>query len=103
MATYDQKLEPIEPAAERPAAEQNDATPWGNSAPLALIAFAVTTFMVSLINANVVSVGTLGFVFGVALMFGGLTQLIAGIIELRNGKTFGGVLFSGWGWCDMLE
>ena len=97
MATYDQKLEPIEPAAERPAAAQVGATPWGNSAPLALIAFAVTTFMVSLINANVVSIGTLGFVFGVALMFGGLTQLIAGIIELRNGKTFGGVLFSGFG------
>ncbi len=97
MATYDQKLEPIEPAAERPAGAAVSATPWGNSAPLALIAFAVTTFMVSLINANVVSIGTLGFVFGVALMFGGLTQLIAGIIELRNGKTFGGVLFSGFG------
>jgi uncharacterized protein len=96
MAQYDQKLEPIEPAAERPAGAQTTPTPWGNSAPLALIAFAVTTFMVSLINANVVNVGTLGFVFGVALMFGGLTQLIAGIIELRNGKTFGG-LFSGFG------
>ena len=97
MATYDQKLEPIEPAAERPASAQVSSTPWGNSAPLALIAFAVTTFMISMVNANAVNVGTEGFVFGVALMFGGLTQLIAGIIELRNGKTFGGVLFAGWG------
>jgi len=97
MAAFNQQIEPTELAAERPASAQAPATPWGNSAPLALIAFAVTTFMVSLINANVVNVGALGFVFGVALMFGGLTQLIAGVIELRNGKTFGGVLFSGFG------
>ena len=36
-------------------------------------------------------------VVGVALMFGGLTQLIAGVIQLRVGKTFSGVLFSGFG------
>lgn len=36
-------------------------------------------------------------VFGVALMFGGVTQLIAGLIVLRGGNTFGGVLFSGFG------
>ena len=35
--------------------------------------------------------------FGVALMFGGITQLIAGIIQLRVGNTFAGVLFSGFG------
>ena len=32
-----------------------------------------------------------------ALMFGGLTQVIAGIIQLRTGKTFSGVLFTGFG------
>lgn len=36
-------------------------------------------------------------VFGVALMFGGVTQLIAGIIQFRTGNTFGGVLFSTFG------
>jgi uncharacterized protein len=70
---------------------------WGNSAPLALLAFAVTTFMLSMINANAVSIGTLPAVFGVALMFGGLAQLIAGLIQLRTGNTFSGVLFSGFG------
>ena len=70
---------------------------WGNSAPLALLAFAVTTFMLSMINANAVSIGTLPVVFGVALMFGGLAQLIAGLIQLRTGNTFSGVLFSGFG------
>ncbi len=73
------------------------ALDWGNSAPLALLAFAVTTFMLSMINANAVSIGTLPVVFGVALMFGGLAQLIAGLIQLRTGNTFSGVLFSGFG------
>ncbi len=70
---------------------------WGNSAPLALFAFAVTTFMLSMVNAGAINKGVEPVVFGVALMFGGLTQLIAGIIQLRVGNTFAGVLFSGFG------
>ena len=70
---------------------------WGNSAPLALLAFAVTTFMLSMINANAVSVAATPVVFAVALMFGGLAQLIAGLIQLRTGNTFSGVLFAGFG------
>ena len=75
---------------------------WGNSAPLALLAFAVTTFMLSMVNADAIAKGVEPVVFGVALMFGGLTQLIAGIIQLRVGNTFAGVLFSGFGafWCS---
>jgi uncharacterized protein len=85
-------------------AELNGAPPeraksleWGNSAPLALLAFAVTTLMLSIVNANAISAGVLPAVFGVALMFGGLTQLLAGIIQLRTGNTFSGVLFTGFG------
>jgi uncharacterized protein len=50
---------------------------WGNSAPLALAAFAVTTFMLSMTNANLISPAVKPVVFAVALMFGGLTQVIA--------------------------
>ncbi len=70
---------------------------WGNSAPLALLAFAVPTFMLSMINANAVSAGVEPVVFAVALMSGGIVALIAGIIQLRTGNTFAGVLFSGFG------
>jgi len=80
------------PSAPHPAAPQ-----WGNSAPLALAAFAVTTFLLSWVNAGFVAKGAEPVVFGVALTFGGLTQLIAGIIQLRTGKTFAGVLFSTFG------
>ena len=70
---------------------------WGNSAPLALSGFAVTTFMLSMVNAKFVNAGVEPVVFGVALMFGGLAQLIAGTIQFRIGNTFGGVLFSAYG------
>jgi succinate-acetate transporter protein len=70
---------------------------WGNSAPLALLAFGVPTFMLSMINANAVAVGVTPVVFGVALMCGGITAAIAGIIQLRTGNTFSGVLFCGFG------
>jgi succinate-acetate transporter protein len=73
------------------------ALQWGNSAPLALLAFATTTFMLSMVNANWISAGVQPVVFGVALMFGGVTQLIAGLIQLRTGNTFSGVLFCGFG------
>ena len=85
---------PSELAGAQPPATTLD---WGNSAPLALFAFAVTTFMLSMVNADAIAKGVEPAVFGVALMFGGLTQLIAGIIQLRVGNTFAGVLFSGFG------
>ncbi len=70
---------------------------WGNSAPLALASFALTTFMLSMVNAGLVNIAVTPVVFGVALMLGGMTQLIAGIIQFRSGNTFGGVLFSTFG------
>ncbi len=95
MASTDQHLDHprVVPAAPPPAA----AVAWGNSAPLALAAFALTTFMLSMVNAGLVNAGVEPVVFGVALMFGGVTQLIAGVIQFRTGNTFGGVLFSTFG------
>ena len=95
MASVNQEPVTARPAAAQPAPA--GATGWGNSAPLALAGFATTTFMLSLINANIVPLATAPVVFAVAFMFGGLAQLIAGIICLRNGNVFAGVLFGGFG------
>src|SRR5436305_9176080 len=67
--------------------------------PLGLAGFALTTFMLSMINANLVSgpVTDLPIVFGVALAYGGIAQLIAGIWEFRTGNTFGAVAFCSFG------
>ena len=50
--------------------------------------------MLSLINAKAVTATVAPVVFSVGLIFGGTTQLIGGLIQLRNGNTFQGVLFS---------
>jgi succinate-acetate transporter protein len=96
MTSVDRDL--LHPAA-KPAGQGPSlaAGGWGNSAPLGLAAFAVTTFMLSMINAKLMPAEITPVVFGVALMYGGVAQLIAGVIQFRTGNTFTGVLFSTFG------
>ena len=97
MASIDHGTQPVAASSPAPVPAPASAVAWGNSAPLALAGFATTTFMLSMINANLVSIGTLPVVFAVAFAFGGLAQLIGGVIQLRMGNTFGGMLFTGYG------
>jgi len=53
--------------------------------------------MLSMINAKLMPAAITPVVFGVALMYGGIAQLIAGVIQFRTGNTFTGVLFSTFG------
>jgi len=68
-----------------------------NPGPLGLAAFAATTFMLSVLNADIVSLGGLGGVLAVALAYGGIVQVLAGMWEFRAGNTFGAVAFSSYG------
>ena len=98
MASIDHGTQPAAASSPAPGGPAPaSAVAWGNSAPLALAGFATTTFMLSMINANLVNIGTLPVVFAVAFAFGGLAQLIGGVIQLRMGNTFGGMLFTGYG------
>jgi uncharacterized protein len=65
--------------------------------PLGLAAFATTTFALSMINADLVSAGALPMVAALALAYGGIAQLVAGIWEFRTGNTFGAVAFCSFG------
>jgi hypothetical protein len=65
--------------------------------PLGLAAFAGTTFVLSLINSNLVSAKGIGAVLALALAYGGITQLLAGMWEFRTGNTFGAVAFASFG------
>jgi uncharacterized protein len=65
--------------------------------PLGLAAFALTTFVLSMFNAGLVGEGGEPIVFGVALAYGGLAQLLAGMWEFRTGNTFGAVAFTSYG------
>jgi succinate-acetate transporter protein len=66
--------------------------------PLGLAAFALTTFVLSCFNANIVGDARLeAVVLPLALFYGGLTQLLAGMWEFRTGNTFGALAFSSYG------
>ncbi len=66
-----------------------------NPAPLGLSAFALTTFVLSAANANLIAAPNM--VLGLALFYGGLVQLVAGVQEFRTGNTFGATAFCSYG------
>jgi succinate-acetate transporter protein len=66
-------------------------------APLGLAAFAATTFMLSMFNAGFMGKSLEPIVLGMALAYGGLAQLLAGMWEMRTGNTFGAVAFTSYG------
>ncbi len=72
-------------------------TALGNPAPLGLIGFGLTTVILSLVNAGVLPQAGEAVVIPLALAYGGLIQLIAGILEFRTGNTFGVVAFLSYG------
>jgi uncharacterized protein len=80
-------------AEERPAASAA-ALPVADPAPLGLAAFALTTFMLSGHNANFIP--DIAWV-GLALFYGGLVQITAGMWEFRNRNAFGSTAFSTYG------
>jgi uncharacterized protein len=66
-------------------------------APLGLGAFALTTFLLSLVNAGVMAAATEPVVLGVALAYGGVAQMLAGMWEFRKGNVFGATVFTSYG------
>jgi len=65
--------------------------------PLGLAAFAMTTFVLSMFNAGLVGSGGEPIVYGLALAYGGVAQLLAGMWEFRTGNTFGATAFTSFG------
>ena len=70
---------------------------FANPAPLGLVGFGFTTVILSLINASVLPKGGEQVVLPLAFVFGGLIQMLAGLMEFRCGNTFGTVAFLSYG------
>ncbi|MBX6351539.1 MAG: acetate uptake transporter [Clostridia bacterium] len=68
-----------------------------NPAPLGLAGFAFTTWMLSMINAGWYTADDIGLVLALAFAYGGLAQLVAGVLEYPRGNTFGTVAFFSYG------
>ena len=66
-------------------------------APLGLAGFALTTFVLSMFNSGLVSDKGEPIVLGLALAYGGLAQLLAGMWEFKNNNTFGATAFTSFG------
>ncbi|TPG43760.1 transcriptional regulator [Sphingomonas koreensis] len=68
-----------------------------NPAALGLVAFGLTTVLLSLVNAGLLPAGGEPVVIPLALSFGGLMQIVAGICEFRLRNTFGMTAFLSYG------
>jgi succinate-acetate transporter protein len=80
------------------ATERVESAAVANPGPLGLSAFALTTFVLSSTNAQLIPPASgLAIVIGVALFYGGIAQLLAGMWEFRTGNTFGATAFTSYG------
>ena len=70
-----------------------DAT--SNPAPLGLFAFGMTTVLLNFHNAGFYELGSM--ILAMGLFYGGLAQVIAGIMEWKKGNTFGTTAFLSFG------
>jgi len=66
-----------------------------NPAPLGLLGFGMTTVLLNLHNAGLFPLDTMILAMGLA--YGGLAQVIVGIMEFKKGNTFGTVAFTSYG------
>lgn len=70
-----------------------DAT--ANPAPLGLLAFGLTTVILNLHNAGIFEMNSM--ILAMGIFYGGIAQIIAGIMESRKNNTFGFVAFISYG------
>ncbi|TYJ54100.1 hypothetical protein B9479_005286 [Cryptococcus floricola] len=70
---------------------------FGNPAPLGLLSFAATTFLLSLLNIGTRGITVHNVILGMAMGYGGLSQIIVGIEEWACGNTFGATAFCSYG------
>jgi succinate-acetate transporter protein len=66
-----------------------------NPAPLGLLGFGMTTVLLNLHNAGFYPLGSM--ILAMGLVYGGLAQVIAGVMEFKKGNTFGTLAFSSYG------
>jgi uncharacterized protein len=73
----------------------NLAAKLANPAPLGLLGFGLTTVLLNLHNAGLFKLDTMILAMGIA--YGGIAQIIVGIMEFKKGNTFGTVAFTSYG------
>src|SRR6478672_13686355 len=75
----------------------------GNPAPLGLLGFGMTTVLLNFHNAGFYEINTMILAMGV--FYGGIAQIIAGIMEWKKGNTFATTAFTSYGlfWLSLVS
>lgn len=68
-----------------------------NPAPLGLFGFALTTWLLSMVNVGWLAGASVPLVLAMAFAYGGAAQFCAGLMEMAKGNTFGFVAFCSYG------
>lgn len=66
-----------------------------NPAPLGLLGFGMTTVLLNLHNAGFFGLGSM--ILAMGIFYGGLAQIVAGIMEWKKNNTFGTTAFLSYG------
>ncbi|MBN2839275.1 MAG: acetate uptake transporter [Fusobacteriaceae bacterium] len=75
---------------------------FANPAPLGLLGFAMTTILLNIHNAGFYELNAMIMTMGI--FYGGIAQMIAGVLEAKKGNTFGMVAFTSYGafWLSLV-
>lgn len=73
-----------------------------NPAPLGLMGFGMTTILLNLHNLGLFKLNSM--ILAMGIFYGGIAQIIAGIMEFRKGNTFGTTAFTSYGlfWLSLV-
>jgi uncharacterized protein len=74
----------------------------GNPAPLGLLGFGMTTVLLNCHNAGFFPLNTM--ILSMGIFYGGIAQVIAGMMEWKKGSTFAGTAFISYGffWLSLV-
>lgn len=77
---------------------------YANPLPLGLMGFAMTTWLLSMVNVGWFDEKSMSLVLAMALVYGGVTQGLAGILAYLRGNTFATVAFLSYGafWVSLV-
>lgn len=75
--------------------ESLSAKKLANPAGLGLLAFGMTTVLLSFHNLGLFGLDSV--ILSMGIFYGGIAQVIAGIFEFKNGNTFGATAFTSYG------
>jgi uncharacterized protein len=73
-----------------------------NPAPLGLMGFGMTTVLLNIHNTGLYPLSAM--ILSMGIFYGGIAQIIAGILEFRKGNTFGTTAFTSYGffWISLV-